>query len=292
MKTMSNQITRVADLASVGVDSDQVAALILKMDAQLQACSNLVDELNVAPDALAGMDLDDVKRFKTALSKQITEANDARKEFKREWKKPQDAVEAAFKRAYEPIERLKAMYESEVRKREDAIRAGRFEVLSGFYEEFAPALVPVVPIERFIDPSKISVAKSWSSAKATNELAERVQGVAQQWEALKASNLEYAEEAEAVFFRTLSLQEALNHNAMRVEEAERIAQLKADVSPAEEEAEEVPTDAYREAQEAPQEAAEEPSEFVFAVMVTKTQKEALIAFMRANGIHGVVRHAS
>lgn len=88
-----------------------------------------------------------------------------------------------------------------------------------------------MPIERFgIVRDKISVAKSWSLVKEQEKLHALLVQALNDWAALKTGHLAFEKEAEAEFFRTLSLQAALNLNAMREEEQALIDQLNAEMA--------------------------------------------------------------
>lgn len=212
------------------VDTQEVTDLILAMDAELVRCKEAADELAVTPEVLAERPYDEVKRLASSLSQQIKQADEARKQFKREWQKPQKAVEAAFKEALEPMNGLLALYKSEQAKREAQIRQERYELLCGFYEQDAPMLAELVPIERFgIIRDKISVAKSYSAVAEEAKLHAKLVKALNAWDVLRENELEFADEAEAEFFRTLDLNAALALNARRKAEQEKIEQLHAEL---------------------------------------------------------------
>lgn len=218
------------DLALIEIDTGEVTSLILGMDAEIRNCSDIVAELKGSIDQLPEMQTEDVKRIATDINGHLKHADEARKRFKREWKKPQEKVEAAFKQAMEPMTELVNAYKGEAAKRDQQIRQERYELLCEFYEADAPTLAALVPIERFgIVRDKMSIAKSWSLIKAQEKLHALLVQALSDWAALKTSHLAFEKEAEAEFFRTLSLQAALNLNAMREEEQARIDQLNAEM---------------------------------------------------------------
>ena len=87
------------DLALIEIDTGEVTSLILGMDAEIRNCSDIVAELKGSIDQLPAMQTEDVKRIATDINGHLKHADEARKRFKREWKKPQEKVEAAFKQA-------------------------------------------------------------------------------------------------------------------------------------------------------------------------------------------------
>lgn len=281
------------DLAVVKVDQQKVTDLIIEMDAEIRKCNAVVAEF--AGSTLVDASTDDVKRLSQDLSRHYRDADEARKRFKREWQEPQKAVEAAFKEALAPMKELVDVYKSELDVRNAQKHQERYRLMCEFYEADAPALAELVPIERFgIVRDKISVAKSWSLVKEQEKLHALLVQALNDWAALKTGHLAFEKEAEAEFFRTLSLQAALNLNAMREEEQARIDQLNAEMGIAPEpepepdpEPEPMPEP---EPQPEPERAAAQPSEpmgrYCIVCDMTPAQKHGLLGYMRAAGIHG------
>lgn len=275
------------DLAVVKVDPQKVTDLILGMDAEVRKCNAIVAEFEGS--TLDGAADEDVKRLSQDLSRHYKDADEARKRFKREWQEPQKAVEAAFKDALAPMKELVDAYKGELDARNAAKRQERYELMCEFYEADAPTLAELVPIERFgIERDKMSVAKSWSLVKEQERLHAQLVQALNDWAALKTGHLSFEQEAEAEFFRTLSLQAALNLNAMREEEQAQIDKLNAEMGVAPEP--EPTPEQEREPQPEPEQAAAQPSEpvgrYCIVCDMTPAQKHGLLGYMRAAGIHG------
>lgn len=292
------------DLALIEIDTGAVTSLILGMDAEIRNCSDIVAELKGSIDQLPEMQTEDVKRIATDINGHLKHADEARKRFKREWKKPQDKVEAAFKQAMEPMTELVNAYKGEAAKRDQATRQERYELMCDFYQTDAPVLAELVPIERFgILRDKMSIAKGWSLVKAQEQLHSKLVQALNDWAALKTSKLAFEKEAEAEFFRTLSLQAALNLNAMREEEQARIDQLNAEMGIAPEpepepepepqqaepepEPEQVPQPEPMQQDQAP--AQEEPRRYTITCAMTEWQKQQVINFLKSISISGTIR---
>lgn len=274
-------------LAVVKVDQQKVTDLIIEMDAEIRKCNAVVAEFEGS--TLADASTDDVKRLSQDLSRHYKDADEARKRFKREWQEPQKAVEAAFKDALVPMKELVDAYKGELDERNAQKRQERYELMCEFYESDAPTLAALVPIERFgVVRDKISVAKSWSLVKEQERLHAQLVQALNDWAALKTGHLAFEKEAEAEFFRTLSLQAALNLNAMREEEQARIDQLNAEMGIAPE-PEPMPEP---QPEPMPQQAAEQvqqpapKAKYVIVCEMDETQKHGLLGYMRAAGIHG------
>ena len=283
------------ELAPLRIDRDKVTDAVLEMESALQKCNAIVAEFEGS--TLDGAADEDVKRLSQDLSRHYREADEARKRFKREWQEPQKAVEAAFKDAMAPMKELADAYKGELDARNAAKRQERYELMCEFYEADAPTLAELVPIERFgIKRDKMSVAKSWSLVKAQEQLHAQLVQALNDWAALKTGHLAFEQEAEAEFFRTLSLQAALNLNAMREEEQARIDKLNAEMGVAPEPEPEPQPEPEPELQPEPEpqpdpeQAASQPSEpvgrYCIVCDMTPAQKHGLLGYMRAAGIHG------
>lgn len=141
-------------------------------------------------------------------------------------------LEAWEKRVHEVTNRIETVYrevKGQIDAAEQASRDARREHLIEVYEEFAPALVPMVPFERFEDRKWMRISMNEKAAEA--ELCDRVAKIARDWDVLKASNLRCPQESEVEFFRTLDLQAALAFDTEHAEEIERLNDLKAEVEP-------------------------------------------------------------
>lgn len=278
-------------LAVVKVDQQKVTDLIIEMDAEIRKCNAVVAEFEGS--ALADASTDDVKRLSQDLSRHYKDADEARKRFKREWQEPQKAVEAAFKDVLAPMKELVDAYKGELDERNAQKRQERYELMCEFYESDAPTLAALVPIERFsVVRDKISVAKSWSLVKEQEKLHAQLVQALNDWAALKTGHLAFEKEAEAEFFRTLSLQAALNLNAMREEEQARIDQLNAEMGIAPEPEPQPEPEPEPMPEPMPQQAAEQVQQpapkvkYVIVCEMDETQKHGLLGYMRAAGIHG------
>lgn len=282
------------DLALIEIDTGEVTSLILGMDAEIRNCSDIVAELKGSIDQLPEMQTEDVKRIATDINGHLKHADEARKRFKREWKKPQDKVEAAFKQAMEPMTELVNAYKGEAAKRDQATRQERYELMCDFHQTDAPVLAELVPIERFgILRDKMSIAKGWSLVKAQEQLHSKLVQALNDWAALKTSKLAFEKEAEAEFFRTLSLQAALNLNAMREEEQARIDQLNAEMGVAPEPEPEPMPEPEPQPEPIPQQQAqpqqEEPRHYTITCAMTEWQKQQVIGFLKSMSISGSIR---
>jgi hypothetical protein len=118
----------------------------------------------------------------------------------------------------------------QIKEAEEWGRNDRRQLFKSFYEDIVlgsdvPTLLDAVPFERILRDEWLN--KSYKKNPET-EIVEIFKRIREGWESLKKLNLEYAEQAEIVFFRTLDLAEAIMENDRYVQEAERIARMKAE----------------------------------------------------------------
>ena len=226
--------------SSLSISTDELVALLEAMDAELGNCAKAVEELDISEKDLRDYPLADVKRLGSDINGCIKAAEDARKEFKRRWQEPQKSIEAAFKAELKQAYALRDRYKGEQAKREANIRQERYDLLMQHYQQKATLLYNAgVPLEAFgIQRDKMSVAKGYSAVKGAQKLDEQLCKVLSEYGTLRDADLQFRDEVEGVFFQTLSLQQALEREAYRKAEHERLEQLHAELGEVEEPQEE------------------------------------------------------
>lgn len=279
----------------LALDTDAIKTDIIEMNAGLERAKGLVDIYDVPDEVLDGMELRDVKEGMADLNAAIKVAEDMRKAFKRHMQEPVERVEALYREHIAPVMSLRDRYKGAKVRIEDAERQQRREDLRAAYEEYAPALVDMVPFDRLLEPQWLN--KSFGAKKAEEALLSKVDGVAKDWEAFGAMPWTDKEAAELDFFRTLSLRVTAMLDEQRKQERERLEAMKATVQEYREEqggVAEAPADYTPEVfetpkivQEAEQVVASVPEVWLFALEMTPEQKAALISYMKSQGIHGV-----
>ena len=226
--------------SSLSISTDELMQLLDAMDAEVRNCAKAVEELDISEKDLRDYPLADVKRLGSDINGCIKAAEDARKEFKRRWQEPQKSIEAAFKAELEQAYALRDRYKGEQAKREANIRQERYDLLMQHYQQNATLLYNAgVPLEAFgIQRDKMSVAKGYSAVKEAQKLDEQLCKVLSEYGTLRDADLQFRDEVEGVFFQTLSLQQALEREAYRKAEHERLEQLHAELGEVEEPQEE------------------------------------------------------
>lgn len=224
-------------------------------------------------EAVSRMDAKEVKLCHADLNRIYKEIEDQRKKIKAAYDAPLKAFEEQVRGIEQPILDAKALLHDAMESADARAREMLMEGLRRTYEDFAPALVPVVPFERVLAINPKWLNKSYGAAKAAQELEDAVEGIARDWEVLRraAPMMRFYDEAEAVFFRTLDVSAAMKHNDMREAEQARIDQMKAEANIGE------PTAAE-------QAVAEERIGYVIRIDLTAAEKKALMEYIKGNGI--------
>ncbi len=179
-------------------------------------------------EVVAGMSMKDAKACKTDLKKMSSELNDARKAIKREYNRPLADFEAHVRELDALILEPWKLLDEGIKLEEENAKSARRAQLDEAYRDFAPALYDVVPLERLLEREWMN--KSFGETKATDALLAKVTSVAQDWEAFQKMAFNFPKEAEAEFFRTLSLRQAIDYDARRADEQARIDAMKAEVA--------------------------------------------------------------
>ncbi|NHM14461.1 DUF1351 domain-containing protein [Xiamenia xianingshaonis] len=237
-------------------------------------------------EAVAGMGMKDAKACRTDLKKMSNELNDARRAIKREYNRPLADFEAHVKELDALILEPWKLLDAGIKLEEENARYARRAQLDEAYRDFAPALYDVVPLERLLEREWTN--KSFGETKAEDALLAKVASVAQDWEAFQKMAFSFPKEAEAEFFRTLSLRAAIEYDARRADEQARIDRMKAEVV-ANKELNATPcitVDAS--AHDASRLDFEPVAVFLIACEATVSQREGFVDYMKRCGMHGHV----
>jgi len=253
-----------------------------KLDKLLEPYDDLSDE------AVMAMPLKDAKTCRADLNRMSKELNDARKAVKKDYDKPLKEFEAKVKELVELINAPSDVLDGVIKTREEEEKQKRREGLENTYHDFAPALVPAVPFERILEPKWLN--KSFGAAKAAEELENKVAKISADWKQLKTLKLEFYDEDEAVFFRTLDLTQAIAHENERKEEQARIDSMKQEVDgyAAEREQTVEPEPELKPKAPEPSYLHEEKKNYIIHCSMTEGQKRELGAFFKSCSIHGTI----
>lgn len=278
----------------MGFNVEAIKNDIMIMNNQIKEADGIAENADEMIAAASNLSMAEADKNVKALKGITDQYEAARKSLKKLITDPYNAIEIKGKEAMAVVFDLKKAYEDRRRECQQEIKDQRFADLENDYNDYAPALANVVPLDKIIERSKVGYAANYKHAKMAEEMYERVDQVARDWQSLQSLGLEYQDEAEAEFFRTLSMQSAIALNDQRKTEQERIEQLKADVE-ANRAAAETP---YEQAEQTPEivekaqsyidqvAAAQDSKTYLITVDLTELQRDQIIDYMSSQGIHG------
>lgn len=179
------------------------------------------------PSADDAGDVEQCKRERQYLNALAKKIDDGRKSTKQEFLRPLNAFEdranSIRDKIRSTVERIKAVED----EAEESRRESKREELMEHYQAFAGLLADVVEYDTIADPKWLNKTVSIQKAKA--ELEEKVRAAASDWDTLKSLGLEFAEQAEIEFFKTLSLGQATAYAKKLADDKRRIDAMKAEL---------------------------------------------------------------
>lgn len=203
-----------------------------KLSANFDALEKYVDGIlaeykDWEPSAESADDVKQCADHKKYLNALATDLDSRRKSVKEQYLKPLNAFELRANAIRDKIKATSGRLNDVVVAAKNAERDAKYEALKAHYEEFAEFLVKVVPYERLHDPKWLN--KEPKLPRAKEELEARVNAIAADWENLKSLGLEFFDQAEAHFFSTLSLGDAVAYNNKLADDRRKIEDMKANM---------------------------------------------------------------
>lgn len=244
----------------------------------------------------------DAKRQRAALRAEIASIDGDRKDMTRAVEQAVKDFKARAKDALAPLSEADEGYKAELGKW-DARRAGaRRDALEAHYEEFAPALAPLVPFARLCD--KYAKEEGWFTRSTTPDkdawsLERVVAGIAAGEKQIELWNLEDVDKKtlKAIYFETLDLNEAARRAQALRDQRENVRRLEEDRAEAAGESRpNRAVEAATRAMEAHRAKGGEPPEeeratYYFEFRLTAVEYADLMQFVRERVIHGKRRRA-
>ena len=278
------------DVEGLTLSLDGLREKAIAINDAIEEAVKAAGELEVGDEVLAAMPHDEARLHERSLSAAITAAEDARKAFNGDYDTPKKRVATAYQEAMEGVRELHSRYKARRVSAEEEIKRGHYDALEGAYLDFMEGnglgeLAAAVPLERFAeDKWWNSAAKGFSERNAENAMIKRATEIVADWNAVKAAPYHYPEQAQATYFRTLSLRDVNEQDARAWEEAQRVAAVNAEVEASR---------AYRDPEPPaePEPAAvaepEQADTYVLCVDLTPGQLGSLVEFFQGIGAHGV-----
>ena len=175
-----------------------------QVDEIVEQCNFGEEGLEIAPE-----DAPAIKRQRAYINNLTKSLQAERIRVEQEFMAPWIPYRDRCKALESKLKGLSTGMKSALDKVENEAKAHRTKELQDFYVDFAPALVPVVPFERILDPKWLN--KSFGTEKAKHALADKVDAIAKDWKAVTklAGDKPYFDVAEREFYRTLDMSAAI-----------------------------------------------------------------------------------
>lgn len=236
--------------------------------------------------ALDAMDAKELKACRADINRMVKSVEDGRKAVKKNYMEAYNAFDAQVREllssARDAEKRLKRALDAKNRIAEEQ----REQDLRTEYESIAPALAAHVPYERFADPAWTK-SQAAANRAAKDEIPDRVKRIGDDMKALERMKptMFDAESAELDFWRALDLQAACRADDERRAQADALSGMRSDMAEIEADREEAAEPEESRAREG----RDEVRTWVFTVRMTERQKDAFVAYLKMNGIHGSLR---
>ena len=267
------QITKATPGGAIEANFEAIKARVAEIVA-------VFDGVVVTPEYLPQAKKD--RAYLNGLSKSL---NQKRLDMKKRYMEPVVAFESKVAEVDAPIREASAILDAQIKALEEQEKVEKRSYLVAHYEEYAGALVDIVPFERIEDPKWTN--KTCDLKAAFGEIEAIVEKIAADDAALDGLKLEYHKDAKVEYFETLDMARAIARNNQLVADAERVARLEAQK-------------AENLAARAPEPAAPEPKpvaavetvevrEWLISFSGTREQRDAVIAALKDLGLHGTVK---
>lgn len=247
--------------------------------------ANLAEQYRVPEAIETDRDYKDAKKNRSSVRKDVRELDDERKRMTREMDDALKRFRGDVQEVLQPLTDIDVAYKQAIDAYEERWGKQRRADLEGAYEEYAPDLMALVPLDRLVARYGSESGKGWLNRSTNVEAAKAdmraaIDAIAQGEQTIERSVAEEdLEVAKAHFFSTLDLGQAIQAAQARADQRERVRRLEEERRAREEEyrrileaeraakeaeaarrAEEARQEAEREAREAASRPPEEPQQ--------------------------------
>lgn len=241
----------------------------------------------------------DLRKARADLNARKKDLDDRRKEIKRAYNEPLAAFEASVKEVTAIYDETIVRFDQALNDIKDARTKARIELLKETFEGSAGLLVGLTDPETFWIREPKLLNKATSDKKAENMMLDMIEQLAKDQATLESLNLPFEVEAEAVLFKTLDLQSALDENKALVERKKRDEENAARIAEMKQAQREIAGETTESnlppdiAQTPTTTSKQEPKRYSAVTFIYKDVTDEQIAmicqFCKQNGIHGTMR---
>lgn len=268
---------------SARLDVEAVKADVLALDAAARELE--ADDLAGAGDApgmLDGIELADLKRLRTSLNKVVKRMEDARRDLKRDYQAPMEAVDERCKALQAQAKRTLDEMKLRIDAMESQQLAFKWQQLAEEYAAVMPeALQDAVPLERIVNPKWRN--KGETVARLCEQIDDEAARVTRGWETVTGAGLAHEQQALQAYFATLDVSDAFAADKEAQAQEEAYAAMQAQAA-----AERARSAAWREEQaaQAVEPAPERRHRYVLEGAWTEREAGMVIEALKGLGLHG------
>lgn len=285
----------LADNSLVQIDEQQLKDGLASINDTIDATLKLVSDLAISDADLASADYKIVKSYEQELSKHIKEVDKQRIAFKKMWEVPLNVVTEKVKDALDPAKTLHERYKAQRVSIDEREAEEKREQIENAYHDFLESsglgsLADSIPFDGVFESKWLN--KTCSVVKAINDLECKVAEIIADWQSLQKGQYHYPDDAQLVFFETLSLREVNERDAKRWEEQHKLEAINKEVADSMEFREEHPSivaEAEQVLIDSEQDTDDPVGTYIIEVVMTRSQWNMLRAFFDGNNIHGSLK---
>lgn len=269
----------------------QPAVITADFDSMSKALDKYLEDYDgMTRAALSKLTVKELRPLRADLNSRSKELNAARIGIKKQYTAPLVAFEARIKELDERIQEPCKLIDEVIKEKEQSERDERKRYLENWYYDFCSAngvekFAECVPFERILEKEWLN--KSFQLGKACNEMDEKLQKILTDYQAVRNSVYYDPQEAELVFFETLSMAEVVKRDLAKKEAQSKAEALRAEILanqqtyPVEEQT--MPQTGLKPPQT--------PKMYSFTISCTEEQREELVQWFKERGIRGTFKEA-
>lgn len=215
-----------------------------KITANFESLEDKIDKLletyeGWTPLADNEEDVEQCKNHRVYLNGLANQIDERRKAYKKQFLAPLNEFETKANRLRDKVKTVADRMKAIENEADEDRKNRKKEALEDHYIAYAGILADVVPYEKIADPKWLN--KQPVLEKAKLELEDKVESVANDWNALKELNIENYQDAELEFFRTLNLGEAIAYAKQQLDDRRKLDDAKAEIDRYKQPAQEEPS---------------------------------------------------
>jgi hypothetical protein len=223
--------------SSFEIDMSEIQRDIEDLTVAIDGARTVYGEMLVEADVIGNMVYGDVRRCEREMSSRIRAADELRRKLNRDYKVPLDRAKVRYDELMEPVIELHAAYRQRRIELDDAVKASKKRAIQALYENMMPYIAlplegqdeALVPFDRIFEMHGAKwLNKSVDLMHIESEIESIAKDIVAGERQLDEEGLVHAAAAKAVYWQTLSVDDAIAHDRELCVLEERQAALSAE----------------------------------------------------------------